>query len=52
MSDQSNLVPYTSASGRVLELDFPGLEIGVAQYAEGPTGATVFRFADKAVGAV
>ena len=26
--------------------------IGVAQYAEGPTGATVFRFVDKAVGAV
>ena len=52
MSDQSNLVPDTSTSGRVLELDFPGLEIGVAQYAEGPTGATVFRFVDKAVGAV
>ena len=52
MSDQSHLIPDTSTSGRVLELDFPGLEIGVAQYAEGPTGATVFRFADKAVGAV
>ena len=52
MSDQSHLVPDTSTSGRVLELDFPGLEIGVSQYAEGPTGATVFHFVDKAVGAV
>lgn len=52
MSDQSHLVPDTSVAGRTLELDFPGLEIGVAQYAEGPTGATVFRFVDKAVGAV
>ena len=39
-------------TGPLLELDFPGLEIGVAQYPEGPTGATVFRFVDKAVGAV
>ena len=52
MSDQSHLVPDTSTLGRALELDFPGLEIGVAQYTEGPTGATVFRFVDKAVGAV
>src|SRR5204863_5448168 len=27
-----------------LELDFPGLEIGVAEYDEGPTGCTVFHF--------
>jgi L-aminopeptidase/D-esterase-like protein len=26
----------------VLEFDFPGLEIGVAEYDEGPTGCTVF----------
>ena len=32
------------AAKRVLELDFPGLEIGVAEYAEGPTGCTVFHF--------
>lgn len=30
--------------GRVLYFDFPGLEIGVAEYAEGPTGCTVFHF--------
>ena len=52
MSDQSHLVPDPSTSGQVLEFDFPSLEIGVSQYAEGPTGATVFHFVDKAVGAV
>jgi 6-aminohexanoate-oligomer endohydrolase len=29
---------------RWLDVDFPGLEIGVAEYAEGPTGCTVFHF--------
>jgi L-aminopeptidase/D-esterase-like protein len=29
---------------RWLDVDFPGLEIGVAEYAEGPTGCTVFGF--------
>lgn len=33
-----------SATGRVLEFDFPGLEIGVASYPEIPTGCTVFNF--------
>jgi L-aminopeptidase/D-esterase-like protein len=28
----------------MLELDFPGLEIGCAEYEEGPTGCTVFNF--------
>ena len=36
----------------MLEFDYPGLEIGVAHYVQGPTGTTVFRFADKTVGAV
>ena len=52
MSDQSHLVPDTSITGRLLDFDFPGIEIGAAQYSEGPTGATVFRFVNKAVGAV
>ena len=30
--------------GRTLSFDFPGLEIGVAEYEEGPTGCTVFHF--------
>ncbi|HYR93168.1 MAG TPA: P1 family peptidase [Methylomirabilota bacterium] len=29
---------------RWLDVDFPGLELGVAEYAEGPTGCTVFHF--------
>jgi L-aminopeptidase/D-esterase-like protein len=32
-----------------LELDFPGLRIGVAEYEEGPTGCTVFHFVRGAV---
>ena len=34
--------------GRTLSFDFPGLEIGVAEYAEGPTGCTVFHFPEDA----
>ncbi len=33
---------------RWLDIDFPGLEIGVAEYAEGPTGCTVFGFPEVA----
>jgi L-aminopeptidase/D-esterase-like protein len=42
-------VPRTELPvGRVLEFDFPGLEIGVAEYEEGPTGCTVFHLAKVA----
>jgi 6-aminohexanoate-oligomer endohydrolase len=40
--------PRTEFDGPALELDFPGLSIGVAEYDEGPTGCTVFRFAGGA----
>jgi L-aminopeptidase/D-esterase-like protein len=30
-------------AGRALQFDFPGLQIGVAEYDEGPTGCTVFH---------
>jgi L-aminopeptidase/D-esterase-like protein len=44
-NDTLRLVPRTDiAAKRVLEFDFPGLEIGVAEYVEGPTGCTVFHF--------
>jgi L-aminopeptidase/D-esterase-like protein len=33
---------------RWLDVDFPGLEIGVAEYVEGPTGCTVFHFPEVA----
>ena len=38
----------TDFDGPALELDFPGLRIGVAEYEEGPTGCTVFHFTDGA----
>lgn len=43
-NDTADLVPRTDFDGPVLQLDFPGLEIGVAEYEEGPTGCTVFHF--------
>jgi 6-aminohexanoate-oligomer endohydrolase len=39
----TTLVPKTEFDGPELELDFPGLRIGVAEYEEGPTGCTVFQ---------
>ena len=35
-----------------LSFDFPGLLVGVAEYAEGPTGTTVFAFPGKVKAAV
>ena len=43
-NDLARLVPRTDfAEARAIEFDFPGLEIGVAEYEEGPTGCTVFH---------
>lgn len=36
----------------LFEFNFPGLRIGVAEYAAGPTGVTVFEFPDRAFGVV
>lgn len=36
----------------VLELDFPSLHIGIAEYREGPTGTTVFYFPGRITAAV
>jgi 6-aminohexanoate-oligomer endohydrolase len=47
-NDNAQLVPRTDFDGPALELDFPGLRIGVAEYEEGPTGCTVFHFVDGA----
>src|SRR5688572_20090559 len=47
------LSPRTVLSpGPALAFDFPGLEIGVAEYDEGPTGATVFYFPKGVTAAV
>ncbi|HSK15747.1 MAG TPA: P1 family peptidase [Gaiellaceae bacterium] len=43
-NDTADLVPRTEFDGRVLRFDLPGLEVGVAEYDEGPTGCTVFHF--------
>ena len=43
-NDTASLTPRTRFEGRALELDFPSLRIGIAEYEEGPTGCTVFHF--------
>jgi 6-aminohexanoate-oligomer endohydrolase len=47
-NDTLDLLPRTDLNGSVLELDFPGLEIGCAEYDAGPTGCTVFHFPEGA----
>jgi len=47
-NDTETLIPLTEIDGPALAFDFPGVEIGVAEYPEGPTGATVIRFAHRA----
>ena len=44
--------PDTSSHGSVLSFEFPGMRIGVAEYAEGPTGTTVLHFPERAKAAV
>lgn len=51
-NDLQPLSPVTAFDGPVLELDFPGLEIGIAEYVEGPTGCSVFHFPAGAMLAV
>jgi L-aminopeptidase/D-esterase-like protein len=46
------LVPQTTFEGRVLNFDFPAFQVGVAEYAEGPTGCTVFSFPQGAATAI
>jgi 6-aminohexanoate-oligomer endohydrolase len=43
-NDTARLRPRTELDGPALEFDLPGLEIGCAEYDEGPTGCTVFSF--------
>jgi L-aminopeptidase/D-esterase-like protein len=43
-NDTAELVPRTEFEGPEVRLDFPELEIGVAEYDEGPTGCTVVLF--------
>src|SRR5262245_52367766 len=50
--DQSKLQHVVNAGARTLTFDWPMVRIGTAEYAEGPTGATVFRFERRVLGAV
>jgi L-aminopeptidase/D-esterase-like protein len=51
-NSNTSLVPITKFESPVLEFDFPGMLVGVAEYEEGPTGATVFYFPEKVKAAV
>src|ERR671935_19663 len=51
-NDTAELVPRISFEGPELRFDFPGLEIGVGEYEEGPTGCTVFAFPDGAASSI
>jgi len=44
-------VTAQTATPPVLEFDFPGMRIGVAEYDDGPTGTTVFYFPDGVIAA-
>jgi L-aminopeptidase/D-esterase-like protein len=48
----SHPVPHVSFDGPSLAFDFPAVNIGVAEYEEGPTGATVIVFSKKVSAAV
>lgn len=52
LAAQAAPVPRTSFEGPALEFDFPGVHIGVAEYDEGPTGATIFYFPQGVMAAV
>jgi L-aminopeptidase/D-esterase-like protein len=43
-NDTVTLVPQPAAAERQMSFDFPAIQIGVAEYREGPTGCTVFYF--------
>jgi L-aminopeptidase/D-esterase-like protein len=51
-NDQARPVPQTEFAGPLLTFDLAGLLIGVAEYAEGPTGCTVFSFPQRAATAI
>ena len=49
---RAGLDPQPPPDGPALTFDVPGLEIGVAEYRDGPTGCTVFHFPAGAAMAV
>lgn len=51
-NDTAQLEPKTEFDGPRLEFDFPALQIGVAEYEDGPTGCTVFYLPAGALTAI
>ena len=43
-NNDEKLTPYLKFRDPILNFNFPGIKIGIAQYEEGPTGCTVFYF--------
>jgi L-aminopeptidase/D-esterase-like protein len=52
VAQQASLNPVVNSAARTLQFDWPMLRIGTGEYAEGPTGVTVFHFARRVLGAV
>jgi L-aminopeptidase/D-esterase-like protein len=50
-NDQSSLQPIVNTGGMELNFDWPMVSTGTAEYKEGPTGVTVFRFGRKVTAA-
>jgi L-aminopeptidase/D-esterase-like protein len=48
---QAGLKPVVNSGGTELRFDWPTLKIGTGEYAEGPTGVTVFTFGHKVMAA-
>lgn len=46
--NRQQFTPKTEITGPILEFDFPGMQIGIAEYEEGPTGCTVIAFDEPA----
>jgi 6-aminohexanoate-oligomer endohydrolase len=51
-NDTTTLTPQTEFDGPALTFDLPGVEIGVGEYPDGPTGCTVFHFPNGAATAI
>jgi len=50
-NDNTPLTPTAPTAERTLRFNFPSFHVGVAEYAEGPTGCTVFVFPQSALAA-